>query len=67
VELARRLTGWSQRAIGERYGGITSQAVSMIARKVREEAEGSTMAGASLRREMERLAELLGKLQTEYL
>jgi len=57
------MTGWTQRAMGERYGGITSQAVSMIARKVLEEAEGSTHAGASLRREVERLAELLGKLE----
>ena len=62
VELARRLTGWTQRAIGERYGGVTSQAVSMIAHKVREEAEGSTSVGVSLRREVERLAELFDRL-----
>jgi hypothetical protein len=37
VELACRLTGLTQRAIGLHYGGITSAAVSTIRRKVREE------------------------------
>ena len=36
VELACRLTGQTQRAIGEHYGGITSAAVSTIRRKIRE-------------------------------
>jgi len=36
VELACRLTGQTQRAIGEHYGGITSAAVSRIRRKIRE-------------------------------
>ena len=36
VELACRLTGMSQRAIGERYGGMTSAAVSNIRRRIRE-------------------------------
>jgi hypothetical protein len=36
VELACRLTGLTQRAIGLHYGGITSAAVSTIRRKVRE-------------------------------
>ncbi len=34
VELACRLTGQTQRAIGEHYGGITSAAVSTIRRKI---------------------------------
>jgi putative transposase len=36
VELACRLTGQTQREIGEHYGGITSAAVSAIRRKIRE-------------------------------
>jgi hypothetical protein len=36
VELACRLTGTTQLEIGERYGGITSAAVSTIRRKVRD-------------------------------
>ena len=36
VELACRLTGQTQRAIGEHYGGITTAAVSTIRRKIRE-------------------------------
>ncbi len=35
VELACRLTGATQRDIGEHYGGITSAAVSTIRRKIR--------------------------------
>ena len=62
MALARRLMGWTQCAIGERYGGIASQAVSMIAHKVRVVAEGSTSVGVSLRREVERLAELFDRL-----
>jgi REP element-mobilizing transposase RayT len=38
VELARRLTGWTQRRLGGHYGAITSQAVSQIARQWREDA-----------------------------
>ncbi len=36
VELACRLTGATQREIGEHYGGITSAAVSTIRRNIRE-------------------------------
>ena len=36
VELACRLTGWTQREIGAHYGPITSAAVSTIRRKIRE-------------------------------
>ncbi len=36
VELTCRLTGWNQRAVGQRYGGISSAAVSTIRRKIRE-------------------------------
>ena len=36
VELACRLTGQTQRAIGQHYGGISSAAVSTIRRKIRE-------------------------------
>jgi len=36
VELACRLTELNQRAIGQHYGGITSAAVSIIRRKIRE-------------------------------
>lgn len=36
VELACRLTGMNQRAVGVHYGGITSAAVSTIRRKIRE-------------------------------
>lgn len=36
VELACRLTGATQREIGEHYGGITSAAVSTIRRKIRD-------------------------------
>ncbi len=36
VELACRLTGMNQRAVGSHYGGISSAAVSTIRRKVRE-------------------------------
>ena len=36
VELACRLTGQTQRAVGEHYGGITSAAVSRIRRKIRQ-------------------------------
>lgn len=36
VELAVRLSGENFRAIGQHYGGISSQAVAMIRRKVRE-------------------------------
>jgi hypothetical protein len=36
VELACRLTGVTQREIGEHYGGITSAAVSTIRRKIRD-------------------------------
>jgi REP element-mobilizing transposase RayT len=36
VEVACRLSGLTQRAIGAHYGGITSAAVSIIRRKIRE-------------------------------
>jgi anti-sigma28 factor (negative regulator of flagellin synthesis) len=36
VELACRLTGMNQRAVGSHYGGISSAAVSTIRRKIRE-------------------------------
>ena len=36
VELACRLTGLTQRSIGEHYGGITSAAVSNIRRRLRQ-------------------------------
>ena len=36
VELACRLIGATQREIGDRYGGITSAAVSTIRRKIRD-------------------------------
>jgi len=36
VDLACRLTGLTQRAIGAHYGGISSAAVSIIRRKIRE-------------------------------
>jgi len=36
VELACRLTGLNQRQIGEHYGGISSMAVSMIRKNIRE-------------------------------
>ena len=36
VELACRLTGMTQRAIGARYGAITSAAVSNIRRRIRQ-------------------------------
>ena len=45
VELACRLTGLTQRAVGLHYGGITSAAVSAIRRKIRE---GRYPLGASL-------------------
>jgi len=38
LELACRLTGWTQRAIGAYYGGISSGAVCMVRRKIREHA-----------------------------
>jgi hypothetical protein len=38
MELACRLTGLRQRAIGARYGGISSQAVSLARRRVKAEA-----------------------------
>ena len=41
LELACRLTGWTQRAIGEYYGGISSAAVSVAERrKVRQRGGG---------------------------
>ena len=49
IERVRRLTGWTQRAVSERYGGITSQAVSQIARTFREGRAGA-QAMAMLRR-----------------
>lgn len=36
VELACRLTGATQREIGEHYGSITSAAVSTLRREIRE-------------------------------
>ena len=36
VELACRLTGMTGRAVGSHYGGISSAAVSIIRRNVRE-------------------------------
>jgi REP element-mobilizing transposase RayT len=36
VELTCRLAGGNQRAVGQRYGGISSAAVSTIRRKIRE-------------------------------
>jgi hypothetical protein len=36
VELACRMTGASGRAVGQRYGGISSAAVSIIRRKIRQ-------------------------------
>jgi putative transposase len=36
VELARVLTGWTLRRVGQRYGGISGQAVGKIARGLRE-------------------------------
>jgi hypothetical protein len=36
MELARRLTDQTRRAIGEHYGGITSAAVSTIRRRIRK-------------------------------
>ena len=36
VELACRLTGMTGRAVGAHYGGISSAAVSIIRRKIRE-------------------------------
>ena len=36
MELACRLTGWTQRAIGAYYGGISCAAVSVARRKVRQ-------------------------------
>jgi REP element-mobilizing transposase RayT len=36
VELTCRLAEWNQRAVGQRYGGISSAAVSTIRRKIRE-------------------------------
>jgi len=56
VELARRLTGWTQRAVGQRYGGITSQAVSQIARTFREGNAGA-QAQATLTRLEEDLSQ----------
>ena len=35
IELACRLTGWTQRAIGLYYGGISCAAVSVARRKIR--------------------------------
>ena len=43
IELACRLTGLTQREIGGRYGGISSQAVSLARRKVREQGDGATL------------------------
>ncbi len=37
MELACRLTGLSQRAIGSRYGGVSSQAVSHARRRIKTE------------------------------
>ena len=37
VELARQLTGWTQRRIGEQYGSISSQVVGQMARRFRED------------------------------
>jgi hypothetical protein len=36
VELACRMTGVSGRAVGQHYGGISSAAVSIIRRKIRQ-------------------------------
>ncbi len=49
LELACRLTGWTQRAIGEYYGGISSAAVSVARRKVRQR-------GGPLAKTVERLS-----------
>ena len=38
IELACRLTGWTQRAVGAYYGGISSGAVCMARRKLRDQA-----------------------------
>ena len=52
LELACRLTGWTQRAIGEYYGGISSAAVSVARRKVRR-------GPAALAKAVERLSKRL--------
>ena len=39
IELACRLTGWTHRANGAYYGGISSAAVSVARRRLRERAE----------------------------
>jgi len=39
LELACRLTGWTQRAIGAHYGGISSGAVCMARRKLRDQGD----------------------------
>jgi hypothetical protein len=36
LELTGRLAGWNQRAVGQRYGGISSAAASTIRREIRE-------------------------------
>jgi hypothetical protein len=36
IELACRLTGWTHRAIGAYYGGISGAAVSVARRRIRE-------------------------------
>ena len=36
IELACRRTGWTHRAIGEYYGGISGAAVSVPRRRIRE-------------------------------
>jgi hypothetical protein len=36
IELACRLTGWTHRAIGQYYGGISGAAVSVARRRIHE-------------------------------
>ena len=50
MELACRLSGWTQREIGRRYGGVSSQAVTMARKRVK---------GLFGEQEVERLAELI--------
>ena len=57
VALACRLTGWTGRAIGAHYGGISSAAVSTIQRKVRDPGAEAAPAIESL------LASLSGRRQ----